>query len=72
MERQDLEHLRQDKFRITEDIHQVESPTGIGASISIGLGIDGENLGEALQFADMASELALSPGAATRPSSKTA
>ncbi|MEI3062054.1 MAG: hypothetical protein V8S72_03495 [Oscillospiraceae bacterium] len=43
MEPQDLEHLRQDKFRITEDIHQVESPTGIGASISIGLGMDGES-----------------------------
>ena len=62
MERQDMERLRQEKFRITEEIHQVESPTGIGASISIGLGIDGENLGEVLQFADMASELALSRG----------
>ena len=62
MERQDLERLRQEKFKITEEIHQVESPTGIGASISIGLGIDGENLSEALQFADMASELALSRG----------
>ena len=62
MERQDMERLRQEKFKITEEIHQVESPTGIGASISIGLGIDGENLGEVLQFADMASELALSRG----------
>ena len=62
MERQDMERLRQEKFRITDEIHQVESPTGIGASISIGLGIDGENFGEVLQFADMASELALSRG----------
>ena len=62
MERQDLDRLRQEKFKITEEIHQVESPTGIGASISIGLGIDGENFGEVLQFADMASELALSRG----------
>ena len=62
MERQDMERLRQEKFKITEEIHQVESPTGIGASISIGLGIDGENFGEVLQFADMASELALSRG----------
>lgn len=62
MERQDMERLRQEKFKITEEIHQVESPAGIGASISIGLGIDGENFGEVLQFADMASELALSRG----------
>ena len=62
MERQEMERLRQEKFKITDEIHQVESPTGIGASISIGLGIDGENFGEVLQFADMASELALSRG----------
>jgi c-di-AMP phosphodiesterase-like protein len=62
MERQDLEKLRQDKFRITEEIHQVESPSGIDASISVGLGIDGENFSEVLQFADMAIELALSRG----------
>ena len=62
--RQDMERLRQEKFKITDEIHQVESPTGIGASISIGLGIDGENFGEVLQFADMASELALSRGLA--------
>lgn len=62
MERKDLERLRQDKFRITEEIHQVENPAGIDASISIGLGIDGESFGEVLQFADMAAELALSRG----------
>ena len=62
MERKDLERLRQEKFRITDEIHQIESPSGIDASISIGLGIDGENFGEVLQFADSASELALSRG----------
>lgn len=62
MERKDLEALRQEKMKITEEIHQVESPTGLGATISIGLGIDGENFTEVLQFADMAAELALSRG----------
>ena len=62
MERQHMDRLRHEKFKITDQIHQVKSPTGIGASISIGLGIDGENFGEVLQFADMASELALSRG----------
>lgn len=62
MERQYLEKLKAEKFKITEEMHQVESPMGISASISIGLGIDGADLGEALQFADMAVELALSRG----------
>ena len=62
MERQHLEKLRREKFRITDELHKVESPSGITASISIGLGIDGADLSETMQFADMASELALSRG----------
>ena len=62
MERQYLESMKVGKFKITEDLHQVVSPGGISASISIGLGIDGADLGETLQFADKAGELALSRG----------
>ena len=62
MERRDLEWLKAGKFKITEEMHEVESPSGIAASISIGLGADADNFGEALQFADMAGELALSRG----------
>ena len=54
MERRDLEWLKAGKFKITEEMHEVESPSGIAASISIGLGADADNFGEALQFADMA------------------
>lgn len=61
-EKRNVEQMKQDKFKITEELHQVESPTGIDASISIGLGEDGASLGEGLQFADMGIELALSRG----------
>lgn len=62
MEKKNLENLRKDKFKITEEIHQVESPSGISASISIGLGTEGVNLVETIQFAETAAELALSRG----------
>ncbi len=62
LERKDLDKLKAGKFSITQEMHSVESPTGISASISIGLGVDGADFGETLQFADMAGELALSRG----------
>ncbi len=61
-ERRDVDAMRRDKFRITEEIHKVESANGVAASISIGLGEEAANLGEGLQFADMAVELALTRG----------
>ena len=57
-----LEGMKDGKFKIIEDVHQVESPSGINATISIGLGVDAANLSEALQFANMGIELALSRG----------
>ena len=62
IEKQDLDALKRDKFSITGQIHQVESPTGIDASLSFGLGEDASTLAEGLQFADMAVELALTRG----------
>lgn len=61
-EKQDIDHMREDKFRIIEEMHQVESPSGINASISIGFGRDADSLGESLQFADTGIELAISRG----------
>ncbi len=62
MEHGAMEALKAGKFSVTEDIHSVVSPAGIAASISIGLGADGETFAEALSFADTAGELALSRG----------
>ena len=62
MEHEAMETLKHGKFSITDAIHEVVSPAGITASISIGLGAEGESLAESLQFADTAGELALSRG----------
>jgi c-di-AMP phosphodiesterase-like protein len=61
-EKRDLDGMREEKFRIIEEVHKVESPNGISASISVGLGVEASTMAEALQFADMAVELALSRG----------
>lgn len=61
-EKRDIDRMKQDKFPIIQEMHQVESPTGIDASISIGLGEEASCLGEGLQFADASVELALSRG----------
>lgn len=62
LEKQNLDTLRLGKFHITEEIHSVVSPNGVKASLSLGFGEEGTSLGEGLQFADMALELALSRG----------
>ncbi len=62
LEKRNMDLLRDEKFKITDEIHAVESPNGVAASLSFGFGEDAANLGEGLQFADMAAELALSRG----------
>ncbi|MBR3475325.1 MAG: DHH family phosphoesterase [Oscillospiraceae bacterium] len=62
LEKRNLDVLREEKFPITEEIHKVESANGVTASISVGLGEEASNLGEAMQYADMAVELALTRG----------
>ena len=61
-EKRYLEAMKADKFRVVEEMHQVASPNGVNATISIGLGVDAGGLSEALQFANMGVELALSRG----------
>jgi len=61
-EKRDLEHAKQEKFSLLEDIHQVVNPTGLAASISFGLGVDGANFEESYNFAALSIEMALSRG----------
>ncbi len=61
-EKRFLEPMESAKFPVVEDMHKVTSPNGITATISIGLGVDAANLSEALQFANVGVELALSRG----------
>ena len=57
-----LDALKEEKFEIVEEVHGVVSPSGVNATISVGIGAEGSSLQETLQFAQVAAELALSRG----------
>ncbi len=61
-EKRDLHMAVEDKFPLLEEIHQVTSPSGLEASISMGIGVDGVNFEEAYNFAALSIEMALSRG----------
>ena len=61
-EKRDLNHAVEDKFSLLEDIHQITNPSGLSASISFGLGVDGVNFEESYEFAALSIEMALSRG----------
>ena len=61
-EKRDLQQAVDEKFALLENIHEVVSPSGLAASISIGLGVDGANFEESYNFAALGIEMALSRG----------
>ena len=61
-EKSDLNQAIEDKFSLLENIHQIMSPSGLPASISIGLGVDAANFEEGYNFAALGIEMALSRG----------
>ncbi len=61
-EKRYLAEAQAQKFSILEDIHQVENPSGLAASISFGLGVDGASFEESYNFAALSIEMALSRG----------
>ena len=61
-EKQHLDKMKEDKFSITETMHEIESPNGISTSVSIGFSEDGVSIPESLQYADTAVDLALTRG----------
>ena len=61
-EKRDLLRATEDKFSLLENIHEITSPSGLPASISIGLGVDGTNFDEGYNFAALGIEMALSRG----------
>ena len=61
-EKRHLNHAIANKFSLVEDMHQVISPSGLGASMSMGLGVDGANYEESYNFAALSIEMALSRG----------
>ena len=54
--------LVDEKFSIMDSVHEVVSPSGIHASVSIGIGRDGISFEENYSFAVLSTEMALSRG----------
>ena len=61
-EKKNLNHAVEEKFPLLENIHEITNPSGLAASISIGLGVDGVSFGETYNFAALSIEMALSRG----------
>ena len=61
-EKRDLNLAIEDKFSLLENIHQITNPSGVAASVSMGLGVDAENFEESYNFAALGIEMALSRG----------
>ena len=61
-EKRDLQRAVDEKFSLIEDAHSILNPTGLPASISIGMGVDGANFDENYNFAALGIEMALSRG----------
>ena len=61
-EKRDLLRATEDKFSLLENIHEITSPSGLPASLSIGLGVDGSTFEEGYDFASLGIEMALSRG----------
>lgn len=57
-----LKDFTNGKFSILEEIHTVLNPSGIHATLSIGVGCDGASFDENFSFANLAIEMALSRG----------
>ncbi len=61
-EKRDLQRAVDGKFSLLESIHEITSPSGLPASISIGLGLDGGNFEESYDFAALSIEMVLGRG----------
>ena len=62
IESKQLEELRLRKFSILEEIRKIQSPNGVAATLSIGIGLDGENPRQLFHHASLALDMALSRG----------
>ena len=62
MEERDLPRLKEDKYSILETVREIRNERGVPATISLGIGRDGENLKQCYDFAIIALEMCLSRG----------
>ena len=61
-EKKDLARAVESKFSVLESVHEILAPSGLAASLSIGLGVDGITFEEGYEFAALSIEMALSRG----------
>ncbi len=61
-ERRHYDRLAEAKFSVVDDVHSIVNTSGIHATISVGVGIEGASLEENFSFASMSVEMALSRG----------
>ena len=61
-EKRDLPATLEDKFSVLDRVRAVTNPSGQGATLSIGLGMEGESFEECYNFAALSIEMALSRG----------
>ncbi|WP_297214500.1 DHH family phosphoesterase, partial [uncultured Flavonifractor sp.] len=57
-----LAQFQEGKYAVLDSVRQVSSPSGIQATLSIGIGKDADTLGELFQYAALSVEMALSRG----------
>ena len=61
-EAKDLPRLQEAKFSILDEIRAITNPSGVAATLSIGIGKDGASFQENFDFAGLSIEMALSRG----------
>ena len=61
-EEQYLEGFKAEKFSLLDQVRAIETPHHIPVTVSLGIGVDGENFSELYQFANLSVEMALSRG----------
>lgn len=61
-EEQYLADYKEEKFSLLDSVREVVSPAGIPATVSIGVGVDGDTFEELYRFANLSVEMALSRG----------
>lgn len=61
-EEQYLDGYKAEKFALLDSVRTIQSPNGIPITLSIGVGVDGDSLGEMFRFASLSAEMALSRG----------
>ena len=62
LESKDLARMQEEKFPVLDEIRTILNPTGVAATVSIGIGKDGADFAENFSFAALSIEMALSRG----------